>query len=65
MPAMIIRFSDELHRELEFISSIDNIPMSDLIRSAVSDYIRDYKLSPDFQGRLREHIQIMGNMKSI
>ena len=65
MITMTVRLSDELHRELELISSIDNVPMSDLIRSAVSDYIRDYKLSPDFQHRLREHIKIMESMQTL
>jgi predicted transcriptional regulator len=55
--AMTIRLSQEQADELETVASVENKPVSDVIRAAISEHIDTRKQDEGFQQSLRERIE--------
>lgn len=54
---MTIRLSAEQAEQLETVASVENQPVSDVIRAAISSHIAAVSKSEDFQAGLRERIE--------
>jgi predicted transcriptional regulator len=54
--AMTIRLSPEQADELEWVADIDNQPISDIIRAAISEHIESRKKDRAFQDGLVDRI---------
>lgn len=52
-----IRQSVDQAEDLEFVSRIDGVPASELIRDAIAEHIARRRADPDFQARLRQRIE--------
>jgi predicted transcriptional regulator len=50
---MTVRLSDELARELEAVSQVDQTPVAETVRQAIADRIESRRRDKDFQARLR------------
>jgi predicted transcriptional regulator len=55
--AMTIRLSAEQAEELETVASVDDQPVSEIIRAAISAHIAHRKQDEDFQQGLRARIE--------
>jgi predicted transcriptional regulator len=54
--AMTIRLSAEQAEALETVASVEDRPVSDIIRAAISQHIDARRKDPDFQQGLKERI---------
>ena len=54
---MTIRLSVEQAQELETVASVDDLPIVDVIRAAISEYVETRKKDSEFQQNLRSRIQ--------
>jgi predicted transcriptional regulator len=54
--AMTIRLSIEQAEQLETVASVDDQPISEIIRAAINQHIAIRQQAPDFQEGLRERI---------
>ncbi len=54
--AMTIRLSEEQAQALEMVASVENLPISDVIRAAITTHIATRRRDPDFQAGLRDRI---------
>jgi predicted transcriptional regulator len=54
--AMTIRLSDELSDQLELVATVENCPVSEVIRAAISEHIKERKKDRGFQDSLRARI---------
>jgi predicted transcriptional regulator len=55
--AMTIRLSADQAEELETVATVDNQPISEVIRSAIAGHIAERKADVGFQDSLRERIE--------
>jgi predicted transcriptional regulator len=55
--AMTIRLPVEQAEQLETVASIENRPISDVIRAAIATHIETVSQSDEFQEGLRERIE--------
>jgi predicted transcriptional regulator len=54
--AMTIRLSAEQAEELETVATVDNQPISEVIRAAITEHIQERKRDAQFQDSLRDRI---------
>ena len=54
--AMTIRLSAEQAEQLETVASVDNQPVSEVIRAAIADHIEQRKKDTKFQNSLKDRI---------
>lgn len=55
--AMTIRLSAEQAEELETVATVDDQPVSEVVRAAISEHIARRKTDESFQDGLRERIK--------
>ena len=55
--AMTIRLSADQAEELETVATVDNRPISEVIRAAIAEHIADRKRDARFQDSLRHRIE--------
>lgn len=55
--AMTIRLSAEQAEELETVATVDNQPISEVIRAAIAEHIAERKADVGFQDSLRERLE--------
>lgn len=55
--ALTIRLAADQADALETVARVQNLAISDVIRSAISEHIEQQKSDPTFQDSLRERIQ--------
>jgi predicted transcriptional regulator len=53
---MTIRLSPEQAEELETVATVDNQPISEVVRAAISEHIASRKQDEAFQDSLKERI---------
>ena len=53
---MTVRLSQDQAQALETVSSVENLPVSEIIRAAIETHIEARKQDPAFQAGLRERI---------
>jgi predicted transcriptional regulator len=54
--AMTVRLSEEQAKALEMVASVENLPISDVIRAAISTHIESRRRDPTFQEGLKDRI---------
>lgn len=54
--AMTVRLSEDQAQALETFASVENRPVSDVIRAAIATHIEARRRDPDFQAGLKERI---------
>jgi predicted transcriptional regulator len=54
--AMTVRLSLDQAEQLETVATVDNQPISEVIRAAISEHIERRKLDEEFQDGLKERI---------
>ena len=54
--AMTIRLSMDQADALETVASVENLPVSEVIRSAISEHVAKRSKDPNFQVGLRDRI---------
>jgi len=54
--AMTVRLSEEQAQALETVASVENLPVSDVIRAAIATHIDTRRRDPDFQAGLKDRI---------
>jgi predicted transcriptional regulator len=54
--AMTIRLSEEQADELETVATVENRPVSEVIRAAIASHVQQRKQDPAFQSSLRDRI---------
>jgi hypothetical protein len=54
---MTIRLSPEQAEELETIASVDELPVSEVVRAAIARHIEERRGDDDFRHNLRERIE--------
>lgn len=54
---MTVRLTTEQAEALELVASVDDTPVSEVIRAAVSAHVARRRESPDFQAGLRQQIE--------
>ncbi|MET2831173.1 DUF6290 family protein [Mesorhizobium shangrilense] len=54
--AMTVRLSEEQAQALEMVATVENLPVSDIIRAAISTHIETRRRDPGFQAGLRDRI---------
>lgn len=54
---MTIRLSPEQAEELETVATVEDRPVSDIIRAAINDHVAARKRDPQFQEGLRARIE--------
>lgn len=63
--AMTIRLSEEQAEELETVATVDNQPVSEVIRAAISEHIekrrRDSQFRDSLRGRINRAEKMLGN----
>ena len=62
--AMTIRLSAEQAEELETVATVDDQPISEVIRAAIADHIADRKRDTQFRDSLRQRIERAQRMLS-
>ena len=62
--AMTIRLTADQAEELETVATVDNQPISEVIRAAIAEHIEDRKRDARFQDGLRERIERAQRMLS-
>lgn len=50
-----MRLPDDQGRDLDLVSVVDGVPLAEVIRAAISDFIAIRRADPEFQARLRDH----------
>lgn len=55
--AMTIRLSADQAQELETVATVDNQPVSEVIRAAIAEHIESRRKDADFQDGLRDRIE--------
>ncbi len=60
--AMTIRLSADQAEELETVANVDNQPVSEVIRAAISEHIAERKRDAAFQDSLRDRIERVQRM---
>jgi predicted transcriptional regulator len=55
--SLTIRLSADQADALELVATVQNQPISDVIRAAISDRIEQAKSDPDFKDGLRQRIE--------
>ena len=55
--AMTLRLPADQAREAEAVARVDGVPLSSLVRSALADKIAARRRDPEFQARLRRHLE--------
>jgi predicted transcriptional regulator len=55
--AMTIRLSVEQAEELETVASVDDLPIVEVIRAAITEHVASRKKDATFQQNLRERIE--------
>jgi hypothetical protein len=55
--AMTIRLSVEQAQELETVASVDDLPIVEVIRAAITEHVATRKKDEAFQRNLRERIE--------
>ena len=53
---MTVRLSEEQAQALETVASVENMPVSDVIRAAIATHIEARRRDPDFQAGLKNRI---------
>ncbi|ARN83963.1 DUF6290 family protein [Methylocystis bryophila] len=53
---MTVRLSEEQARALEVVANVENLPVSDVIRAAISSHIETRRRDPEFQAGLKDRI---------
>ena len=54
--AMTIRLSADQADELETVATVDNQPVSEVVRAAIAEHIEKRKKNQDFQDSLKDRI---------
>ena len=54
--AMTVRLSEEQAQALEMVASVENLPVSDIIRAAITTHIEIRRRDPSFQAGLKDRI---------
>ncbi len=54
--AMTVRLSEEQANALEMVASVENLPVSDIIRAAISTHIETRRRDPGFRAGLQDRI---------
>jgi predicted transcriptional regulator len=54
--AMTVRLSEEQAQALEMVASVENLPVSDVIRAAITTHIEQRRRDPRFQAGLKDRI---------
>jgi predicted transcriptional regulator len=54
--AMTVRLSDDQAHALEMVASVENVPVSDVIRAAIATHIETRRRDPGFQAGLKDRI---------
>jgi len=54
--AMTVRLTEEQAQALETVASVENLPVSDVIRAAIATHIESRRRDPDFQAGLKGRI---------
>ena len=54
--AMTVRLSEEQAQALEMVASVENRPVSDIIRAAITTHIETRRRDPSFQAGLKDRI---------
>ena len=54
--AMTVRLSEEQAHALEMVASVENLPVSDVIRAAITSHIETRRRDPGFQAGLKDRI---------
>lgn len=54
--AMTVRLSEDQAQALETVASVENVPVSDIIRAAIATHIESRRRDPQFQAGLKERI---------
>lgn len=62
--AMTVRLSAEQAEELETVATVDNQPISEVIRAAIAEHIEERKRDAQFQDSLRDRIERARRMLS-
>ena len=57
MKAMTIRLSADQATELETVATVDEQPVSEVIRAAIAHHIHERKRDPEFRNGLRNRIE--------
>lgn len=60
--AMTIRLSVEQAQELETVASVDDLPIVEVIRAAISEHVESRKKDSTFQESLRNRIELAQSM---
>jgi predicted transcriptional regulator len=60
--AMTIRLSAEQAEALETVARVEDLPVSDVIRAAISQHIDLRRKDPAFQNGLRESISVASRL---
>lgn len=55
--AMTIRLSADQAEALETVASVENLPVSEIIRAAISEHIESLRKDPQFQENLKERME--------
>ncbi|MGA8615000.1 MAG: DUF6290 family protein [Xanthobacteraceae bacterium] len=53
---MTVRLSEEQAQALEMVASVENLPVSDVIRAAITTHIEQRRHDPSFQAGLKDRI---------
>jgi predicted transcriptional regulator len=62
--AMTVRLSADQAEELETVALVDNQPISEVIRAAISEHIETRKSDSEFQDGLKDRIERAQRMLS-
>lgn len=62
--AMTIRLSVEQAQELETVASVDDVPIVEVIRAAITEHVASRKKDATFQRSLRDRIEHAQSMLS-
>lgn len=57
MKALTVRLDSDLADRLATISTVEGVPQSELIRSAVEDLVERHRADPGFQALLADNIR--------
>jgi predicted transcriptional regulator len=55
--AMTIRLSADQAEELEIVASVESVPVSEVIRTAIAEHIDSRRQDEQFRNTLRERIE--------
>ncbi len=52
-----IRQDADQHAELEAVAQVEGVPVSKIVRDAISEALAQRRSDPEFQGRLKQHLE--------